>query len=294
MCPLASAAMNAGVQPFDVLADGVEGASLDPAPPGSQGEPRRWWGNHLGEFRWQAELARLVVDPVFRGHGVPRGDGAPVVLIPGLFAGDGSLEVMANWLRRMGYDARGSGIVSNVDCSDRALDRLEHRVARVRGETGRQVALIGHSRGGHFAKALSHRHPGWISASISMGSGLDTPFDVSVPLKGVLKVARGVFAQTSDRVERNGCFTEHCRCKYTDDFAAPVPDDVPFTAIYSKGDGVVWWEACRADWATNVEVTGSHVGLAFNRKVYRAVAQTLAEYTALSRERTPRERPLAA
>ena len=286
--------MTSGVQPLDVLADGLEGASLDPAPPGSQGEPRRWWGNHLGEFRWQAELARLMVDPVYRGQGVPRGDGAPVVLIPGLFAGDGSLEVMAGWLRRMGYDARGSGIVSNVDCSDRALDRLEHRVARVRGETGRKVALIGHSRGGHFAKALSHRHPDWISASISMGAGLDQPFDVSVPLKGVLKVARGVFARTSDRVERNGCFTEHCRCKFTADFTGTVPDEVPFTAIYSKGDGVVWWEACRADWATNIEVTGSHVGLAFNRKVYAAVAETLARDTALSRERTPRERPLAA
>ena len=286
--------MDSGPKPLDVLAGSVDDASMDPAPPGSQGEPRRWWGNHLGEFRWQAELARLMVDPVYRGQGVPRGDGAPVVLIPGLFAGDGSLEVMANWLRRMGYDARGSGIVSNVDCSDRALDRLERRVARVRGETGRKVALIGHSRGGHFAKALSHRHPDWISASISMGAGLEAPFDVSVPLKGVLKVARGVFARTSDRVERNGCFTEHCRCKFTGDFTAPVPEDVPFTAIYSKGDGVVWWEACRADWATNIEVTGSHVGLAFNHKVYRAVAETLARDTAASRERTPQERPLAA
>jgi len=247
--------------------------------PGAQAPDRRWWGNHVGEFRWQAELARLTVDPVFRGHGVPRGDGAPVVLIPGLFAGDGSLEVMRGWLCRMGYDARGAGIVSNIDCSDRALDRLEHRVARVRGETGRKVALIGHSRGGHFAKALTNRHPDWISSAISMGAGLDAPFDVSVPLQGVLKVARGVFARTSDRVERNGCFTEHCRCRFTADFSAPVPDEVPFTAIYSKGDGVVWWEACRADWATNVEVTGSHVGLAFNRKVYAAVAEALADQT---------------
>lgn len=286
--------MSSGAQPLEALEDSVEGASPDPSPPGAVGEPRRWWGNHLGEVRWQAELARLALDPVFRGHRVPRGDGAPVILIPGLFAGDGSLEVMAGWLRRIGYDARGAGIVSNVDCSDRALDRLEHRVARVRGETGRQVALIGHSRGGHFAKALSHRHPDWISASISMGAGLESPFDVSVPLKGVLKVARGVFARTSDRIERNGCFTEHCRCKFTDDFTAAVPDDVPFTAIYSKGDGVVWWEACRADWATNVEVTGSHVGLGFNRKVYKAVAETLARDATISRERTPQERPLAA
>ncbi len=286
--------MSLASQPLEALEDSVEGASPDPAPPGHLGETRRWWGDHIRELRWQAELARLMVDPVFRGQGVPHGDGAPVVLIPGLFAGDGSMEVMALWLRRIGYDARGAGIISNVDCSDRALDRLEHRVARVHGETGRKVALIGHSRGGHFAKALSHRRPEWISASISMGAGLDHPFDVSVPLKGVLKVARKVFAHTSDRVERNGCFTEHCSCKFTRDFKASVPEQVPFTAIYSKDDGVVWWEACRADWATNVEVSGSHVGLAFNRKVYGAVAETLAEHTSVSRERTRRERRPAA
>lgn len=264
---------------LDAAIDQVDAAAMDPAPPGTPQISRRWWGNHLGEMRWQAELARLLVDPVYRGEGVPRGDGAPVILIPGLFAGDGSLEILSSWLRRMGYDARGSGILANVDCSDRALDRLERRVARVRGETGREVALIGHSRGGHFAKALAHRRPDWISSVISMGAGLDAPFDVSLPLKGVLTVARGVLARTSDRVERNGCFTEECSCKFTSDFTAKVPESVPFTAIYSKGDGVVWWEACRADWAENIEVTGSHVGLAFNRKVYRAVGETLAAQT---------------
>jgi hypothetical protein len=38
----------------------------------------------------------------------------------------------------------------------------------------------------------------------------------------------------------------------------------------------VWWEACRVPYARNIEVTGSHVGLAFNRKVYRAIAEALA------------------
>ena len=45
---------------------------------------------------------------------------------------------------------------------------------------------------------------------------------------------------------------------------------IPLTSIYSRGDGVVWWEACVVPYARNVEVTGSHVGLAFNRKAYRA------------------------
>jgi hypothetical protein len=56
-------------------------------------EPR-WWGRHLHELRWHGELARLLVDPVYRGVDVARGDGGPVMLIPGFLAGDGSLSVM--------------------------------------------------------------------------------------------------------------------------------------------------------------------------------------------------------
>jgi RNA polymerase sigma-70 factor (ECF subfamily) len=52
------------------------------------------------------------------------------MLIPGFLAGDGSLAVMQGWLRRMGYDAHLSGILFNVDCSDRALKRLELRAER--------------------------------------------------------------------------------------------------------------------------------------------------------------------
>jgi triacylglycerol lipase len=62
----------------------------------------RWWGDHLREIRWQLELGRLLVDPVFRGAGVPRGDGQPVILMPGLGAGDPTLLVLAAWLRRIG------------------------------------------------------------------------------------------------------------------------------------------------------------------------------------------------
>ena len=39
---------------------------------------------------------------------------------------------------------------------------------------------------------------------------------------------------------------------------------------------MVRWQSCVVPYADNVEVTGSHVGLAFNRKAYRAIAQALA------------------
>src|SRR5262245_41608333 len=82
----------------------------------------RWWGDHLGETRWQFELYRLLVDPVFRGDGVPRGDGRPVVLLPGFGGGDQTLLALAIWLRRIGYAPSTCGFVANVGCSDRATD----------------------------------------------------------------------------------------------------------------------------------------------------------------------------
>ena len=260
-----------------LVPDAVEHASFDPMPPpAGVPEPRRWWGRHLGEFRWQAELARLLVDPVFRGEGVARGAGAPVVTIPGFLAGDMSLSVLEGWLRRMGYAPTPSGINFNVDCSNRAVDRLDTLIERLHRRTGRRVALIGHSRGGHFVKALAHRHPDRISTAISMGAGLDTPFDISIPTKAAVAAVRSVHRRTSAQAREDGCFTETCRCRFVSDYAGEFPGEVPLTSIYSRGDGVVWWEACLVPYAQCVEVTGSHIGLAFNRKAYRAVGEALA------------------
>src|SRR4051812_28474411 len=170
-------------------------------------EPR-WWGRHLHELRWQAELGRLLVDPVYRGQGVPRGDGGPVLLIPGFLAGDGSLTVMADWLRRIGHAPHQSGIRINVDCSNRCLLGLERRLERIAERSGRTVAIVGHSRGGHFAKALAHRRPDLVSRVISMGAGLDTPFAISAPTAGAVAAVRAVHARTTHRPQRRGCFTE--------------------------------------------------------------------------------------
>src|SRR3954451_6686138 len=257
------------------MAEIIDRAGLDPAVPAAPPpEPRRWWGHHLAETRWQAELTRLLVDPVFRGQGVPHGDGLPVMLIPGFLAGDSSLGVMSGWLGRIGYRAHSSGITFNVDCSERALARLDDRLADVHEASGRPVALVGHSRGAHFAKALAHLRPERVAGVISLGAGLDTPFDISLPTKAAVAAAQAVH-----QPRRRGCFTDGCGCSFQTHYAAPFPADLPLTSIYSREDGVVWWEACVVPYADNVEVTGSHVGLACNRKAYRAVAKALAGMT---------------
>ena len=162
-----------------------------PPPPAAPEAPRRWWGRHAAEIRWQAELARLLVDPVYAGRGVPRGDGAPVMLIPGFMVGDSSLSVLAGWLERMGHRPP-LGHRGNVGCSDRALDALEARAERITADAGRPLALLGHSRGGHFAKALGHRRPDLVSQVVSMGAALDTPFDISIPTRAVVAAVRWV------------------------------------------------------------------------------------------------------
>src|SRR3954452_18587177 len=132
--------------------------------------PDRWWGRHLQELRWQAELARLLVDPVYRGEGVPRGDGGPVMLIPGFLAGDSSLTILADWLKRMGHRPHASGLHFNVDCSNRALLALEKRLERI--VTERPAAIVGHSRAGPCAKARATRRRELVSQVISLGAGL--------------------------------------------------------------------------------------------------------------------------
>jgi triacylglycerol lipase len=236
----------------------------------------RWWGDHLREVRWQLELGRLLLDPVFRGGGVPRGDGRPVILMPGLGGGDQTLLVLAAWLRRIGYRPQLCGFVANVSCSDRAVARVERRLEVIHDRYHRRVALVGHSRGGHFARALGHRRPELVSHAISVGAGLRQMLAVSYPTHAAARGLRVVLHGTR-RAGSSGCLTEACDCAFARDFVGPFPADrVRLTSIYSKEDGVVRWQSALVPDADCVQVTGSHVGLIFNRKTYRVIASTLA------------------
>jgi triacylglycerol lipase len=240
-------------------------------------EQAAWWGRPVAESRWMLELARLVVDPVFRdASALPRGDGRSVVLLPGFLAGDRTMSILSGWLRRLEYLPAMCGFVANVDCSDRALERVERRVDELHRRDGRRVAVIGHSRGGHFARAVAARAPDRVSHAISLGADLRGLVGVSVPtLAAVAAVRRGLKLTGRMRAER--CFTSECTCAFAHDYGRRFPSDrVRLTSIYSKQDGVVRWEGTVVPEADCIEVAGSHVGLACNRKAYRAIADALA------------------
>jgi triacylglycerol lipase len=244
----------------------------DPGP-----EPTMWWGRPLAEPRWVLELARLLVDPVFRGEGVPRGDGRAVILMPGFLAGDQTLVVIAAWLRRLGYRPHVCGFVANIDCSDRAAERVERRVTAIHRSSGDRVALIGHSRGGHYARAIGARAPDRVSHAISLGADLRGMLGISAPTKFAVAAVRGGL-RVAHRARTERCVSPECTCAFTRDYDRAFPSElVRLTSIYSAEDGVVRWENSIVPEADCVEVTGSHVGLAFNRKAYRAIADALAQ-----------------
>jgi pimeloyl-ACP methyl ester carboxylesterase len=245
-------------------------------PQSSSSTAPRWWGNHIGELRWQLDAARLLVSPVLRGRGVPHGDGRAVLLLPGFLAGDYTLAMMASWLRRIGYGPRGANFIANVSCSDEALRRAERRAESMMAEHERRIAVVGHSRGVHLAKALATRRPDLVSHVVGLGGGLSSQMSISAPTGAAVSLVRAWHRRRGEGRDRRDCLTESCQCEFTRAYAARFPESVRLTSIYSEADGVVRWQSCVAPYAENVRVDGTHVGLAFNAQAYRAIANALA------------------
>ena len=182
---------------------------------------------HLHELRWQAELGRLLVDPVYRGQGVPRGDGGPVMLIPGFLAGDNSLTVMADWLGAWATARTESGIRFNVDCSNRCLlgagapaRRRSRSAADAPSRWSATAAAVISPRRWRTGAPTSSRAscrwaPGWTTRSRS------------APDRGRGRRRAGRPRRTTDRRNRRGCFTTGCGCDfsrhYRGEFPAPHP-----------------------------------------------------------------------
>ncbi len=221
------------------------------------------------------ERAALRRDPVLRGQGVPHGDGSPVLLIPGFLAGDLSLGVMARWLRQLGYRPTRAGIRANVDCTAKALDRLEEQLQRAAERHGRSVSIVGHSRGGTMARVLAVRRPDLVQAIVCLGSPITDQFDVHPLVRTQVRAVATLGSLGIPGLFTHGCKTGCC-AEALVEAQAPFPSGVRFASIYSRNDGIVAWRACLDPAAEQVEVHSSHVGMAVNPQVYREIARALA------------------
>jgi triacylglycerol lipase len=224
------------------------------------------------EVRALREWVALRRDPVRSGAGVPHGDGSAVIAVPGFNLGDWYLAGFRRWLARLGYRALPSRIGRNADCLDVVTDRLLATVSEAARSSGRPVHLVGHSLGGVLARSAAG------SRRLRRHAGLAVPGPRPHPL--VLRtwqaVRRRIHGVRGGSVPP-ACFSFACSCAAVEGLRAPLAAGVRQTAIHTRTDGVVDWRYClTGDPAVDVEVPGSHVGLAVNPDAYRVIAGALA------------------
>jgi len=245
----------------------------------------------LDERRTLIEARTLLCHPVWRGRGVPRGDGLPVLLIPGFMAGDVSLRFLSRWLGRMGYLTYRSKVHLNIDCTRATVDRLERRLELMAERERRPVAVVGQSLGGLLAKGIAIRRPDLVSGIVSLGSPHVAPSAAHRVLLADLALLTALNRAGLRHVLGADCVRGHCASEAWRELQQPYPAGVPFTSIYSRSDGIVDWRACLDPAAEKVEVQSSHIGMAVHPAVYRVVGERLgaiARRTADSPPQPPR------
>ncbi len=195
---------------------------------------------------------------------LPTGDGHPVLVLPGLLAGDGSTWTLRRLLRRLGYRAHGWRLGLNIGPTAKAVTGMAERLDELRARYNAPVSLIGWSLGGIFARTLARRHPSAVRQVITLGS----PYRIGHESQSR---AAATFKRLAPlHVERHGFPLE----------IESEPLVVPATSIYSRYDGMVAWQACidaPSARAENIAVLSSHIGYGHHPATVWAIADRLAQ-----------------
>jgi pimeloyl-ACP methyl ester carboxylesterase len=224
--------------------------------------PARW--HTLLEGRVAAEASMLMMQlPLLRMQ-LPKGKG-PVMVLPGFMADDTSTWLLRRFLTSLGYSVAPWEMGMNRGLMMHYLGPLIERLDSWRQQTGQQPSLVGWSRGGTLSREIARERPDLVRCVVTLGS----------PVRGGVhgtSIGRWVSAETGLTPEQLSALLRSRQQR---------PITTPITAIYSKTDGVVSWQACIDDLNPNVEhkiVESSHMGLGVNAAVYRHVARALARH----------------
>jgi pimeloyl-ACP methyl ester carboxylesterase len=194
----------------------------------------------------------------------PRGDGHPVLTLPGFLASDLSMAPMRRYLKEIGYDSYAWKMGRNIGGIARRRAALRDRLAEIYASTGRKVSVVGWSLGGVYARDLALQAPDMVRYVVTLGS----PFANDVRATNATLLYE---ALSGEAVEDNA--------ELRNALSGDLP--VPTTSIYSRSDGIVNWRTCLlrpTDTAENLEVHfASHVGLGVNPAALWAVADRLAQ-----------------
>jgi len=202
----------------------------------------------------------------------PRGDGHPVLLVPGFTAGDATLVGLSLFLRSRGYHVETWGLGQNTGFKLKFSQALEQKVRFMHHKYGRKVSVVGWSLGGVYGFYAAHCAPECIRSVISLGSPMRfsvTEFRVPMIVKAIYRYLAHPMGPVAH--------LSNVRAKV---LRSPPP--IPSTCVFSMTDGVVPPEASRIedtddDQHENIWVPGSHLGLGFNAAVMWILADRLAQ-----------------
>ena len=194
----------------------------------------------------------------------PRGDGHPVLTLPGFLASDLSMAPMRRYLKELGYETHAWNMGRNLGGVYRKRQALRDLLTGIFEHAGRKVSIVGWSLGGVYARDLTLQLPDMVRSVISLGS----PFAGDVRATNATKLYELLSGEGIDDVPG---------------IRAAIAGDmpVPATSIYSRTDGIVNWRTSvlrPSATAENIEVhLASHIGLGVNPAALWAVADRLAQ-----------------
>lgn len=196
----------------------------------------------------------------------PKGDGHPVIVLPGFLAGEKSTRFLRQTLSKLGYAAYDWGQGINLGLRPGMEEVGYDMLSRVFEAHGEKVTLIGWSAGGIFARELAREHPEMVRRVITLGS----------PIRGNPKATRAWKA--FKRLSKGPRVREMFDAQAIHQRSQPL--EVPTTCVYSKLDGIVAWQLCTtlpAPDSENVEVRCSHLGFGHHLEPLYVIASRLAE-----------------
>src|SRR5229473_5989155 len=123
----------------------------------------------LAEARGIFEFnASLLLSPLLMR--APRGDGHPVLTLPGFLASDLSMAPMRRYLTELGYDTHGWRMGRNTGGVARVQSALLDRLKEIHADTGRKISIVGWSLGGIYARHLALQAPDMVRRVVTLAS----------------------------------------------------------------------------------------------------------------------------
>ena len=218
----------------------------------------------LFEGRAALELGSLPLWwPVLKRQ--PEGDGHPVLVLPGFLASSRSTAPLRWYLENRGYAPHRWRLGRNYGYHHVLHRKMAERVAELADRHGRKISLIGWSLGGVYARELAKEAPELVRQVITLGS----PFRGGARASRVRRLYELITGEDPAAVE--------------DEFIQQleVPPPVPTTALYTKSDSIVAWQASVErldhDRIENIGLLSAHCGLGVNPTAWIVIADRLAQ-----------------